>query len=157
MSRDEEAFEDALRRGMARLADEAPPGPTAGQIVGRLRRQKFRRRIAAGGAACGAAMAAAILIAVMAHRPSTLPPPGQDGDRALIAIAPTMTDEEIRESIMREARATRLIASTRILAAAPGSREDVRDMCRLIASQYGDTMAARATENLDLLKQGDAP
>ena len=151
MIRDDEQFEDSIRHGLSRLADEAPPGPAGEMIVQALRRRRLRRRSLAGAAACVAAVTAAVVLALTILGPGPAPRTiarGQ-GDGGPVAVAATMTDREIRETIMREARAGSLVAATEILAEAPGSQEDVRKMRQFILSEYAGTKAAQTLVGLN--------
>jgi len=144
MTRKQEQFEDSIRDGLSRLADEAPPGPAGEQIVRTLRRRRLRRRALAGAAAVAAAVVVALTIPGPGPAPRTIAR-GQ-GDSG--PVAGTMTDREIRQIIMREAQAGGLVAATEILAEAPGSQEDVRKMRQFILSEYAGTKAAEALANL---------
>lgn len=149
MIRDDEQFEDSIRHGLSRLADEAPPGPAGEMIVQALRRRRLRRRSLAGAAACLAAVTAAVVLALTILGPGPAPRTiarGQ-GDGAVAGVK-KMTDQEIRETIMREARAGSLVAATEILAEAPGSQEDVRKMRQFILSEYAGTKAAQTLVRL---------
>jgi len=144
MTRKQEQFEDSIRDGLSRLADEAPPGPAGEQIVRTLRRRRLRRRALAGAAAVAAAVVVALTIPGPGPAPRTIA--REQGDSG--PVAGTMTDREIRQIIMREAQAGGLVAATEILAEAPGSQEDVRKMRQFILSEYAGTKAAQALANL---------
>jgi len=148
MTRKQEQFEDSIRDGLSRLADEAPPGPAGEQIVRTLRRRRLRRRALAGAAGCAAAVAAAVVVALTIPGPGPAPRTIARGQGDSGPVAGTMTDREIRQIIMREAQAGGLVAATEILAEAPGSQEGVRKMRQFILSEYAGTKAAQALANL---------
>ena len=53
-------FEREVREGLKRLAEEAPPGPLAGDLQRRLRVRTARRRLLFGAAAAGLVVAALV-------------------------------------------------------------------------------------------------
>ena len=132
MSPEDTQFEDRLRRGLSRLADQAGPGPTPEAVSRRLRRMTLLRRAGAGGAL---ALAAVAMLLFGIPRPQPADDPKQTADEAALRA-----DAALRAEIARlEARADARLAEARHLLAIAAARhrrdECLRQLARLDAAE----------------------
>ena len=103
-------------------------------------------RWVAAGAAVAAVVIPAVILAVLRQPPS---PQTQE------SVGMPMSEVDIEQTLEREARAARLLASARILGKQPAGRSDAAKTLSYISRVYADTSAAKTILNVDVLEQGD--